>query len=89
MTKTIEKIIISAAFLALVYGIGSGLELKALTDFMVAGVVAVASAPLLTAGSVNATPVFFSPQLRPPVVGGSFFAGRMILVGDSRMPHYN
>jgi len=48
MTKTIEKIIISAAFLALVFGIGSGLELKALTDFMVAGVVAVASAPLLT-----------------------------------------
>jgi hypothetical protein len=48
MTKTIEKIIISAAFLALVVGAGSGLELKAMTDFMVAGAVAVFTAPLLT-----------------------------------------
>jgi hypothetical protein len=48
MTKTIEKLIISAAFLALVVGVGSGLELKAMTDFIVAGAVAVFSAPLLT-----------------------------------------
>jgi hypothetical protein len=48
MTKTIEKIIISAVFLALIAAASSGLEMKVMTDFMVAGVVAVFGAPLLT-----------------------------------------
>jgi hypothetical protein len=43
-----EKTVIAAALLTIVIGTGASLDLKAVMDFIVAGVVAVISAPLVS-----------------------------------------